>query len=53
MPNRRTLRRSTVVAVLTTTFAGLAGVTSQPAAAHPGHEPAPLPPDQSAFQKVT
>ena len=41
------------MAVLTATFAGLAGLTSLPAAAHPGHEPAPLPTDQSAFQKVT
>ena len=41
------------MAVLTATFAGLAGLTSLPAAAHPGHEPAPLPTDQTAFQKVT
>src|SRR5437868_392789 len=46
--------RNTVLAVLTATFAGLAGVTSSlPAAAHPGHEPDPLPSNQSAFQKVT
>jgi len=51
MANRKP-RRSTTLAVLTATCAGLAGATS-PAAAHPGHEPAPLPPDQSAFQKVT
>lgn len=53
MFNRRILRRSTIVAVLAATFAGLAGLTSLPAAAHPGHEPEPLPTEQSAFQKVT
>ncbi len=53
MAIRKTPSRSTTVAVLTATFAGLAGLTSLPAAAHPGHEPAPLPTDQSAFQKVT
>ncbi|GAA0911152.1 PQQ-dependent sugar dehydrogenase [Virgisporangium aurantiacum] len=46
-------RRTTVVAVLTATLAGLAGLTATPAAAHPGHEPPPLPADQTAFQKVT
>ena len=53
MANRRILRRSTIVAVLAATFAGLAGLTSLPAAAHPGHEPEPVPADQTAFQKVT
>jgi cytochrome c len=53
MINRRTLRRSFVPAVLAATIIGLAGVTSLPAAAHPDHEPDPVPPNQSAFQKVT
>ncbi|MET8149974.1 PQQ-dependent sugar dehydrogenase [Actinoplanes sp. NPDC049668] len=53
MSNRRTPSRGTTIAVLTATFAGLAGLTSLPAAAHPGHEPDPLPTDQTAFQKVT
>jgi cytochrome c len=53
MTKRRTLRRATIVTVLAATFAGLAGVASLPASAHPGHEPEPLPPNQSAFQKVT
>ena len=53
MHNRRTLRRGLAVAVLAATSVGLAGVTSLPAAAHPGHEPDPVPADQTAFQKVT
>jgi cytochrome c len=53
MARKGTLRRSTLVAVLVATFAGLAGVSSLPAAAHPGHEPDPVPADQTAFQKVT
>src|SRR5688572_16643629 len=53
MAMARTPRRGTTVAVLTATFAGLAGLTSLPAAAHPGHEPDPVPTDQTAFQKVT
>lgn len=53
MPNRRTLRRTTAVAVLAASIAGLAGLTSLPASAHPGHEPDPVPADQTAFQKVT
>src|SRR5688572_28404292 len=53
MAHLRTPSRGTTVAVLTATFTGLAGLTSLPAGAHPGHEPAPLPTDQSAFQKVT
>src|SRR6187549_1263333 len=53
MVKRRALKRSTIAVVLTAAFAGLAGVTSLPAAAHPGHEPAPVPADQTAFQKVT
>jgi len=53
MAHRTTPRRGTTVAVLTATFAGLAGLTSLPASAHPGHEPDPVPADQTAFQKVT
>ena len=53
MAHNGTLRRSTLVAVLVATFAGLAGISSLPAAAHPGHEPDPVPADQTAFQKVT
>ena len=53
MAHRKALRRSLVVAVLAASVTGLAGVTSLPAAAHPGHQPQPLPADQSAFQKVT
>src|SRR5918997_2710981 len=53
MANRITPRRGTIVAVLAATFAGLTGLTPLPATAHPGHEPDPLPADQSAFQKVT
>jgi hypothetical protein len=46
MAHNGTLRRSTLVAVLVATFAGLAGVSSLPAAAHPGHEPDPCPPNR-------
>jgi cytochrome c len=53
MKNRRALRRGVAVTVMAASFAGLAGVTSLPATAHPGHEPAPVPADQTAFQKVT
>ena len=51
MYSRRALRR--VVVVAAATAIGLAGVTSLPAGAHPGHEPKPVPADQTAFQKVT
>ncbi|MFC7530226.1 PQQ-dependent sugar dehydrogenase [Actinoplanes sp. GCM10030250] len=53
MANRRTVRKCTTAAVLLASFSGLAGLTSLPAAAQPGHDPVPVPADQSAFQKVT
>ena len=46
----RSLRTALVLAA---TAAGLAGISALPAAAHPGHEPPPVPADQTAFQKVT
>jgi cytochrome c len=53
MTMTKRLRRRAVPVVLAATVTGLAGVTALPAAAHPGHEPKPVPADQSAFQKVT